>query len=86
MKMNEALEQLKSMRDLLDELLSLGNVDYKYAKRYENEWLEKAPGLLAEKVDEVRSLIEYHMEQVTVEGQLALNAELEKAVEMKVSA
>jgi hypothetical protein len=84
--MNEALEQVDSitnnfaeLQDIMKRPTSRGIADL-------IDWVERNGKNFAYSLDDLRNTIEHHMEQQVVYGQLQLNADLDKSVEMRVSA
>jgi hypothetical protein len=82
----QTIEEARAALELIAELADIQRRAHKYAKHDEADWMEKQLPKLERLMDSVVADIEWQMEQAAIEGQMVLNSELDKAVEMKVSA
>jgi hypothetical protein len=79
MTMNEALEQVDTITNKFGELLDIMKRPTSQGLPDLIQWVERNGKSLGHDLGDLKYMIEYHMEQVAIEGQLQLNAELEKA-------
>jgi hypothetical protein len=84
--MNEALEQVDTITNKFSELLDIMKRPTSQGLPDLIQWVERNGKSLGHDLGDLKYMIEFHMEQVAIEGQMKLNHDLDRAVEMKVSA
>lgn len=80
--MNEALEQVDTITNKLFELLDIMKRPTSQGLPDLIQWVERNGKSLGHDLGDLKYMIEYHMEQVAIEGQLSLNHALEKELEI----
>jgi hypothetical protein len=80
--MNEALEQVDTITNKFSELLDIMKRPTSQGLPDLIQWVERNGKSLGHDLGDLKYMIEYHMEQVALDGQLQLNAELDKALEI----
>jgi formylglycine-generating enzyme required for sulfatase activity len=77
----QTIEEAREAMELIAELADIQKRPHRYAKRDETDWMDKQLPKLERLMDSVVADIEWLSQQANIEGQLQLNAELEKALE-----